>query len=175
MRALRRHLCARESSRRLQMQTYVQVLRASKTYVRICSMRELVKVRNVAGSLVVSLPQSVLGPVGIQAGDRVVVEAAPPRRLIITKEGETMTSAQRLELEIDLLEKRKKALASDLKFKERQYNDSMPCDAGMEDNDVAILIMYGLVRDLDQLDVEVAEKRLELYDIQGGPAVNSGG
>jgi antitoxin component of MazEF toxin-antitoxin module len=42
-------------------------------------MREIVKVRSVAGSLVVSLPQSVLETVGLKEGDRVVVEAAPPR------------------------------------------------------------------------------------------------
>jgi antitoxin component of MazEF toxin-antitoxin module len=130
-------------------------------------MKEFVKVRTVAGSVVVSLPQSVLAPVGIKAGDRVVVEAAPPRRLIITKEGETMTSTQRLELEIDLLEKKKKALASDLRYKERQYNSCMPCEEGMADNEIAILIMSSLVRDQDQVDVEIAEKRLELYEIQG--------
>jgi antitoxin component of MazEF toxin-antitoxin module len=66
-------------------------------------MREIVKVRTVAGSVVVSLPQSVLDPVGIKSGDRVVVEAAPPRRLIISKEGETMTSSQRMELEATLV------------------------------------------------------------------------
>jgi len=130
-------------------------------------MREIVKVRTVAGSVVVSLPQSILAPVGIKAGDRVVVEASPPRRLIISKEGKTMTTTQRLELEIDLLEKRKKALSSNLQYKERQYNSSMPCDEGMSDDSVAILIMSELVRDRDKLDVEIAEKKLELYDIQG--------
>ncbi len=131
-------------------------------------MREIVKVRTVAGSIVVSLPQSVLDPVGIKAGDRVIVEAAPPRRLIITKEGKTMTSAERLELEIDLLKKKKNALQSDIEYKESQYNKSMPCEEGMQDNDVAILMMSQLVRDRDRLDVEIAEKKLRLYDIQGG-------
>lgn len=78
-----------------------------------------------------------------------------------------MTTTQRLELEIDLLEKRKKALSSNLQYKERQYNSSMPCDEGMSDDSVAILIMSELVRDRDKLDVEIAEKKLELYDIQG--------
>jgi antitoxin component of MazEF toxin-antitoxin module len=136
-------------------------------YVNVCPMRETVKVRVVAGSVVVSLPQYVLEPAGIQAGDRVVVEAPSPRRILITKEGKPVTSTQRLELEIELLEKRKVALESDLTYKTRQYNDSMPTEAGMQDPDVAILIMTGIVRDRDQLDVEIAEKRLLLYDIQG--------
>lgn len=132
-------------------------------------MREIVKVRTVAGSVVVSLPASVLEPVGIKPGDRVVVEAAPPRRLVITKEGKTMTSTERLEREIDLLEKRKQAIESDLQYKERQYNDSMPTEEGMDDPSVALLVLTGLVRDRDQLEVEIAEKKLGLYDLQGGP------
>jgi antitoxin component of MazEF toxin-antitoxin module len=131
-------------------------------------MRETVKVRSVAGSLVVSLPQSILEPVGFKEGDRVIVEAAPPRRLVITKEGKTMTSTQQLEMEIDLLEKKKTATESDLRYKSRQYNDSMPCEPGMEDNDVAFLMLMSIERDRDRLDVEIAEKRLELYGIQAG-------
>lgn len=136
-------------------------------------MSEIVKVRMVAGSLVVSLPQSVLKPVGLREGDRVVVEAAPPRRLVITKEGKTMTSTQHLEMEIDLLEKKKKAVESDLRYKEYQHNGNMPCDEGMSDSDVAILIMSSLARDRDRLDVEIAEKRLQLYEIQGADVLET--
>jgi antitoxin component of MazEF toxin-antitoxin module len=132
------------------------------------SMREIVKVRLVAGSAVISLPQSVLEPVGLKAGDRVIVEAAPPRRLIITKEGASMSSTQRLELEVDLLEKKKTAINSDLKYKERQYNSSMPVDEGMSDSSVAVLTMSSLVCDRDRLTAEIAEKKLELYDLLGG-------
>jgi antitoxin component of MazEF toxin-antitoxin module len=131
-------------------------------------MREIVKLRTVAGSVVVSLPQSVLEPIGLKAGDRVVVEAAPPRRLIVTREGSTMTSTARLELEIDLLEKKKAAIDSDLKYKQEQYNKNMPCDEGMNDNDVAVLVFHELIRDQDRLDVEIAEKRIALYDLQAG-------
>jgi antitoxin component of MazEF toxin-antitoxin module len=131
-------------------------------------MRELVKLRTVAGSVVVSLPQSVLEPVGLKSGDRVLVEAAPPRRLIITKEGAIMTSTARLELEIDLLEKRKAAISSDLDYKQEQYNKNMPCDPGMSDNDVAVLVFHELSRDRDKIDAEIAEKRLQLYDLQAG-------
>lgn len=132
-------------------------------------MREIVKVRTVAGSVVVSLPASVREPASIEPGDRVVVEAAPPRRLIITKEGKTMTSSERLERDIDLLEKKKQAVESDIRYKERQYNDSMPTEQGMEDPGVAHLVLSGLQRDRDQLDVEIAEKKLALYDLQAGP------
>ncbi|MCC6394777.1 MAG: hypothetical protein IT167_29555 [Bryobacterales bacterium] len=86
-----------------------------------------------------------------------------------------MTSTQHLEMEIDLLEKKKKATESDLRYKARQYNGNMPCDPGMEDNDVAFLMLMSIERDRDLLDVQIAEKRLELYNIQAGqvPAVAS--
>ncbi|MGO4881236.1 MAG: hypothetical protein ACLP59_10480 [Bryobacteraceae bacterium] len=125
-------------------------------------MREIVKLRTVAGSAVVSLPQSVLEPVGLKAGDRIVVEAAPPRRLIVTKEGSTMTSTARLELEIDLLEKKKAAIDSDLVYTQATY------DAGMLDGVGMGLNSYGLTRDRARIEVELAEKRINLYDLQAG-------
>ena len=80
-----------------------------------------------------------------------------------------MNSSERLEREIDLLEKRKQALESDIRYKAKQHNDSMPTEEGMEDPDVALLVLSGLERDRDQLDVEISEKKLALYDLQGVP------
>jgi antitoxin component of MazEF toxin-antitoxin module len=131
-------------------------------------MRELVKLRVVAGSVVISLPHSVLEPVGLKSGDRVLVEAAPPRRLVITKEGRLMSPTQRVELEIEVLERHKAAIESDLAYKSRQYSSSMPCEDGMGDNEVAMLIMLSLDRDRDRVDADLAEKKLQLYDLQGG-------
>lgn len=78
-----------------------------------------------------------------------------------------MPTATRLELEIDLLEKKKAAIESDLRCKIEQYNKNFPVDAGMSDNTVAQLSFFVLERDRDQLDAEIAEKRLALYDAQG--------
>lgn len=128
---------------------------------------EIVKIRTVAGSLVVSLPQSVLDPVGLKEGDRVIVQAALPNRLILSKERKPMTSMQHLELEIDLLEKKKKAVESDMRCKQYQHNQNMPTDEGMSDDSVAGLILFSLARDVDRLDVEIAEKRLELVEHGG--------
>ncbi len=80
-----------------------------------------------------------------------------------------MESTMRLEMEISLLTKRRQALESDLDHKRRQYDKNMPCDDGMSDPDVALLMMSGLVRDRDRLDSQIAEKQLALYDLQGPP------
>jgi hypothetical protein len=114
---------------------------------------------------VVTLPQSVLDPVGLREGDRVILEAVPP--LMITKEGESMRATQQLEMEVDLLSKKKTAIESDLRYKQEQINSNMPCDSDMADSSVATLIMFGLARDRDRLDVQLAERRIQLYDILG--------
>ena len=81
-----------------------------------------------------------------------------------------MQSTARLELEIDALEKRRQALESDLAYKGRQHEKNMPCDDGMSDPDLALLLMSGLARDRDRLDFEIAQKKLELYDLLGVPS-----
>ena len=80
-----------------------------------------------------------------------------------------MQSAARVELELDVLAKRRQALESDLAYKQRQYEKDTPCDEGMADPDLALLLMSGLARDRDRLDFEIAQKKLDLYDVQGGP------
>lgn len=145
-------------------------------------MREIIKLREVAGSAVITLPQIILEALGLELGDRLLVEAMPPRRIIITKEGATMQSTQRVELELDLLGKKRQAIESDLRYKDRQFKSNMPSDPGMDEPAIAILVMSSLERDRDRLEVEIAEKRLELHDLQGGevptpaaaaPSVNS--
>jgi len=62
--------------------------------------REIVKVRRVAGSIVVTIPQPVLDDVQIAEGDKVLLESFPPDRIFIVKEHEKMPSARRAELEL---------------------------------------------------------------------------
>jgi hypothetical protein len=73
-------------------------------------------------------------------------------------------------MEIGLLEKQVSANVLDFNYKKEQYNRSMPSDQGMEDNDVAWMILMELERDRARLEVTIAQKRLELYDIQAGDA-----
>ncbi len=130
-------------------------------------MREVVKVRKVAGSVVVTLTQSVLAEVQIAEGDRVLVEALPPRRIVITKEQQTMPNTHRVELELELLESQRAAIESELKFASAQYNLNMPCEAGMDDSNIFELRVRGLEHDRDKIAVEIAQKRLDLFELQG--------
>ena len=129
--------------------------------------REILKVRKVGGTLVVTLTQSVLEHVKLEEGDRVLIEALPPKRVIISKEEKAMPNTRRIELEIEALEARRTAIQSDLDYKHYQHKSGMPCDPGMEDNSVAGLALHDLRHQRDEVAAVIAEKRLELFDLQG--------
>jgi len=126
-----------------------------------------VKLRKVAGSMVISIPQSILSEIEIAEGDRVLIEALSASRLVITKEMQTMPNAQRAELELAVLEAKKTALQLDSESKVWQHNNSMELDLRLMDGDVFALTMMERNRELADLDVEIAQKRLEIFELQG--------
>jgi antitoxin component of MazEF toxin-antitoxin module len=130
-------------------------------------MREIVKVRKVGGTLVVTLTQAVLEDVQLDEGDRVLIEALPPKRILISKEEAKMPSTRRVELELEVLEAKRKAVESDLEYKGYQHNSGMPCEPGLEDSDVAMLALHQLRSERDRIGAKVAQKKLELFNLQG--------
>ncbi len=60
------------------------------------------KLRRVAGSMVISIPQTILSEIEISEGDRVLIESVTRNRLVITKEIQNMTNTRRAELELAL-------------------------------------------------------------------------
>ena len=132
-------------------------------------MRAIVKIRRVFQSLVVTLAQSLLGEVELQEGDRVLIEAAPPRRIIISKEvAESMPNTRQVELELEALETQKTVLQSDITFKTTQWNKDMPVQEDMPDDEATMeLTMRQLDYEIAKLDAEIAKKRLDLFELQG--------
>jgi hypothetical protein len=59
-------------------------------------------------------------------------------------------------------------LDSDLAFTLSQDRAGMAVEKDMETTDSSILTINLLKRDRDRLDAEISEKKLELYDLQGG-------
>ena len=129
--------------------------------------RDTVKVRKVGETLVVTLTQAILGAVDIKEGDRLLLEAVPPRRVIATKEVNTMPNTQRLELEIGALEARKLALEQEVAFVVMQHNYSMPVEEGMDDANIVDLTIAQHNRDIARTTSIIAEKRLDLFELQG--------
>ncbi len=130
-------------------------------------MREIIKVRRVGGTLVVTLTQGILEQVSMSEGDRVLIEALPPKRILVSKEEPKMTNTKRLELEIESLEAQRKVVESDIEYKVRQHNTGMACEPGIDDDSIMSLAMGQLALDRDKLSAEIAKRRLELFDLQG--------
>jgi antitoxin component of MazEF toxin-antitoxin module len=84
--------------------------------------RDILKVRKVGGTLVVTLTQGVLEQVRLDEGGRVLIEALPPRRILISKEVPNMTSTHRIELEIQILEAKSKFYDSEISSWVAEYN-----------------------------------------------------
>jgi hypothetical protein len=130
-------------------------------------MRDIVKVRKVGETLVVTLTQTVLSEVDLAEGDRVVIEPVPPKRIIITKVGQAVINTQRASLEMDILEQKKHALESEMKFVVAQNNLNLPVEPAMGETDLVELRLKQLQWDRDKIDVQLAEKRLEMFELQG--------
>jgi bifunctional DNA-binding transcriptional regulator/antitoxin component of YhaV-PrlF toxin-antitoxin module len=118
--------------------------------------------------MVVTIPQPVLDDVQIDEGDRVLLESFPPDRIFIIKEHKKMPSARRAELELEVLESRKNLLESEMSYMVTQKNTNVPCDPGMGDPDVVALRLQELQKSRDQVALEIAEKRLQIFELEGG-------
>jgi len=129
--------------------------------------REILKVRKVGGTLVVTLTQGILDQIPLTEGDRVLIEAAPPRRIVISKEEDVVPNTRRPELELKVLEAKRQAMDSDLKYEIYQHNHCMPCEPNMRDEDIDMLTMLQLEHQRDVLAAEIAQKRLDLFVLQG--------
>jgi antitoxin component of MazEF toxin-antitoxin module len=129
--------------------------------------REILKVRKVGGTLVVTLTQAVVEQISLGEGDRVLIEALPPKRILISKEEPVMPSIRRVELELGVLQARYDALDSESDYVITQNNLSMPCEPGMSDPDIVMLRLKQLTTERDKIAIDIAQKRLELFELQG--------
>jgi antitoxin component of MazEF toxin-antitoxin module len=128
--------------------------------------REIQKVRKVGNTLVVTLAQSLLEGVPLKEGDKVLVETLGSRKLIVTKESYPGPSSSRTEIELEILEKRIAAKNSELSSSQSQWNNSNYYDIPDDSADFEVHMAI-LRHDRDKLDVDLAQKRLELFDLQG--------
>jgi antitoxin component of MazEF toxin-antitoxin module len=125
--------------------------------------RDILKVRRVGGTLVVTLTQAVLAEVPLEEGDHVLIEALAPRRILISKEVPNMPSTRRIELELKILEAKRESFDSQMACAVAEYNvsgtayDSSELDAGIKH----------LAAERDKIAVAIAEKNLELFELQG--------
>lgn len=131
-------------------------------------IRDQVKARRVGDSLVLTLTKPVVKETGIAEGDSLMLETVSQGRIIISKEVETVTTARKVELELEILRKRQSALREEIKLAVVEYNKNMPTvHPGIDDQDLMELSMQEFHWDQANLDVAISEKRLELFELGG--------
>ncbi|SRR5260370_1595280 len=124
--------------------------------------RDILKVRKVGGTLVVTITQAILDKISLVEGDRVLIEAVPPKRILITKEEPNMPNTRRIELELQVLEARKESFESQMTYSVAEYNQS----GTIESSDLEYALKF-FEAERDKVAVEIAQKRLDLFEMQG--------
>ena len=124
--------------------------------------RDILKVRKVGGTLVVTLTQGVLEQVPFAEGDRILIEALPPKRILISKEETTVPNTRRIELELQVLEAKRESFESQMHYEVADYNLG-----GSTDGDTLEAQLKYLTAERDKVAVTIAEKKLELFELQG--------
>jgi antitoxin component of MazEF toxin-antitoxin module len=124
--------------------------------------RDILKVRKVGGTLVVTLTQGVLEQVPLAEGDRVLIEALPPKRIFISKEEKTVPNTRRIELELQILEAKRESFGSQISHAVAEYNNH----GGIASDDLEVMVKYW-ESERDKVAVTIAEKNLELFELQG--------
>lgn len=125
--------------------------------------RDVLKVRKVGGTLVVTLTQGVLEEVPLAEGDRVLIEALPPRRILISKEVPDVPSTRRIELELQILEAKRESFESQMAYAVADYN----LNGSQGDSEYLDGSLKYLTSERDKIAVAIAEKKLELFELQG--------
>ena len=131
-------------------------------------VRDRVKARKVGDSLVITLTKPVMEEAEIAEGDSLLLETISNGRIIVRKEAEPVAIVERVGLELDILKKRKAATQAEIEMVVYEHNNSMPTAHPYIEDD---LIMAGVMRELSweiaKLDVGIAEKHLEVFELGG--------
>ena len=67
---------------------------------------------------------------------------------------------------MNILEQKKRAMESEMEFVIAQNNLNIPMEPGMGESDLVELRLKQLQWDRDKIDVQLAEKRLEMFELQ---------
>lgn len=112
--------------------------------------------------MVVTLTQGLIEEVPLAEGDRVILESLPPKRILISKEEKNVPNTRRVELELDVLNAQRESFGSQISHAVARHNNHSEID----DDDLEVMIKYWK-SERDKVDVAIAEKKLQLFDLQG--------
>ena len=131
-------------------------------------MRDRVKVRKVGGSLIITLTKSVAEEMDVSEGDSLMMETLNNQRIMLIKEADDMPATQTVELELEVLERRKAAIEAETALAIHEYSNSMPTvHPYIGDETIMESTMRQWRWEIAKLDTSIAKKRLQLFEIGG--------
>ncbi len=128
-----------------------------------------VKARKVGDSIVMTLPRSVLDATGISDGDPLLLQAGESRFLSVRKENDKVVKLEEATMELEVLQRKLRVLEAETEIAVNEHNNSMPTfHPGIEDPTMMEAYMKDLHFKRSKVQLEIAEKELEIYRMGGG-------
>ena len=128
-----------------------------------------VKARKVGDSIVMTLPRSVLEATGLSAGDSLLLQAGESRFLSVRKENDKVAKLEETTMELDVLQRKLGVLEAETELATVEHNNSMPTlHPGIEDPTMMEAYMKDMYFKRSKVQLEIAEKKLEIYRMGGG-------
>ena len=130
-----------------------------------------VKARRVGDSIVMTLPISVLEATGISDGDSLLLQAGESGFLSVRKESDKVAKLEEAAMELEVLQRKLGVLEAETELAISEHNNSMPTiHPGIDDSTIMEGYMKEMVFKRRKVQLEVAEKELEIYRMGGGNA-----
>ncbi len=128
-----------------------------------------VKARKVGDSTVMTLPRSVLEATGISDGDSLMLQAGGNGFLSVRKESDKVAKSEEASMELEVLQRKLGVLEAETELAMTEYNNSMPTlHPGIDDPTMREGYMKELQFKRSKIQLEIAEKELEIYRMGGG-------
>ena len=128
-----------------------------------------VKARKVGDSIVMTLPRSVLDATGFSDGDSLLLQAGESRFLSVRKENDKVAKLEEATMELEVLQRKLGVLEAETELATNEHNNSMPTlHPGVEDATMMEAYMKEFQFKRSKVQLEIAEKELEIYRMGGG-------
>jgi hypothetical protein len=133
--------------------------------------RDEVKARKVGDSIVITLSRPILDEATIGEGEMLLLETTGNGRVTVSKASDGVSAIREAEMQLGVLDKRLDALNAEIDAAHWGISNSAPTEHFPWVDDT--MVTDGVMRDYRwkraMIELEIAEKRLEIYKLGGEP------
>ena len=133
--------------------------------------QDQVKARKVGDSIVITLSKPILEEAAIEEGEMLVLETVASGRVTVRKASDEVWPIREADIELAVLNRRLDALNAEIKTAVWGINNSAPTEDFPWVGDQ--MVVDGVMCDYNwkraKIQLEIAEKRLDIYKLGGDP------